>query len=66
MAVVDDINKVITGVDRISKDGVPININHELDTPSVSYLALMALLVVVAAVVLAGLKDIVVNRIIRS
>jgi hypothetical protein len=63
MAVVDDINKVITGVDKISKDGIPIKVEHELDTPSVSYLAL---LVVVAAVVLAGLKDIVVSRIIRS
>jgi hypothetical protein len=63
MAVFDDIKKVVEGVDNIATDGVPINIKHELDAPTVSYFALMAFLVVVGAVVLIGFKDYVVSKV---
>jgi hypothetical protein len=66
MAVTDDIKTVVEGIDNISKNGVPIAVKHELDTPTVSYFALMAVLVVVAAVFLVGVKDILVSRITRS
>lgn len=65
MALLDDLSKVIEGVDKIAKDGVPISLKHELDAPTVSYFALMAFLVVIGAVVLIGVKDIIVHRIIK-
>lgn len=63
MAFVDDLGKVIDGIDKISKEGVPIAVKHEFDTPTVSYFALMAFLVVIGAVVLIGVKDVIVHRI---
>ena len=65
MSVVDDLGKVIDGVDRISKDGVPIVVKHEFDVETVSYFALMAFLVVFGCVLLVGVKDVIVHRIIK-
>lgn len=65
MALVDDISKVVDNIDKLTKDGVPIAIKHELDTPTVSYTALMAFLVVIGAVILTGVKDVIVARAIR-
>lgn len=66
MALVDDLSKVVDGIDRISKEGVPIVVKHELDTPTVSYFALMAFLVVLGGVILVGVKDVIVQKTIRS
>lgn len=63
MALIDDLNKVLENIDRISKDGIPLTVKHELDTPTVSYFAFMAFLVVIGAVVLAGIKDVVVHNV---
>ena len=66
MALVDDIGKVVDNIDKLTKDGVPIAVKHELDTPTVSYLALMAFLVVIGGVILAGVKDVIVGKALRS
>ncbi|GAB3761361.1 hypothetical protein [Spirosoma pomorum] len=62
MALVEDLQKVVTGIDNMATNGVPINVKHELDTPTVSYFALMAFLVGVALVVLIGVKDVMVHN----
>ncbi|MVM34983.1 hypothetical protein GO755_33455 [Spirosoma sp. HMF4905] len=66
MALVDDLGKVVDGIDKISKEGVPIVVKHELDTPTVSYFALMAFLVVLAGVILVGVKDVIVHKALRT
>ncbi len=66
MAVVDDINKVLTNVDKLATNGLPINVKHELDAPTVSYFALMAFLVGVALVALVGVKDVLVKKVTRT
>ena len=49
MALVDDLNKVIEGIQKISDKGVPISLEHKFDTQTVSYFA--------------GVKDVVVHNI---
>lgn len=66
MAFIDDLGKVLENVDRISKDGVPISVKHELDTPTVSYFAFVAFLVVIGAVILSGVKDVIVHNVTRK
>ncbi|GAB3568872.1 hypothetical protein GCM10027578_22250 [Spirosoma luteolum] len=63
MAITDDIKGVFDNIDNLSKNGVPVTVKHEFDLPSVSYTALVAFLVVVGAVILIGVKDVIVNRI---
>lgn len=63
MSLVDDINKTLDNVGKLTENGVPISVEHKFDLPSVSYTALVAFAVVVAAIVLTGVKDVIVNRI---
>nr|WP_293838574.1 hypothetical protein [uncultured Arsenicibacter sp.] len=63
MALVDDLNKVIEGIQKISDKGVPISLEHKFDTQTVSYFAGAMLLVGVIIVVMVGVKDVVVHNI---
>lgn len=65
MALIDDVNKGIENIGKLAENGVPISVEHKFDLPSVSYTALVAFAVVVAAIVLTGVKDVIVHRITR-
>lgn len=63
MAVLDGIGNVLNKIDKLTTDGVPITLEHKLDTQTVSYAALMAFLVVIGAVLLTGVKDVIVAKV---
>lgn len=63
MALVDDLNKIVEGIQKISDKGVPIAVEHKFDTQTVSYFAGAMLLVGVLIVVMVGVKDVVVHNV---
>lgn len=63
MSIVDDVNNTLDKVSKLGETGLPITVKHEFDLPSVSYTALVAFFVVVAAVILTGVKDVIVHRV---
>ncbi len=63
MAVFDDISKVVDAVDKLSKDGLPIKMEHALETKSIWNTGLVLMAVALVFVVLLGVKDTIVKRI---
>ena len=62
MAFADDIQKVADSIDTISKNGVPIKVEHSLDTTSTWQLIGGLAVVAVLFVVMLGVKDVVLAK----
>lgn len=62
MAFAEDIKNVADSIDRISKNGVPIKLEHAIDNTTMWQFIAGLAAVAVLFVVLLGVKDTVVNR----
>jgi hypothetical protein len=62
MAVLDDLSKVVDAVDKLSKDGLPIVVEHQLEKKSVWNTAFALMAVALVFVALLGVKDLIVKR----
>lgn len=57
-----EIGKIRESVEKLSRDGVPITVEHKFDLTSVAYFAGFMLIVGLLLVVANGVKDGIVNR----
>lgn len=63
MSAIDDLSRISEAVDKISKTGVPLDLNHGLDTTTITNMAIALCFVALVAVVLTGVKDVIVHRV---
>ncbi|MBO0951203.1 hypothetical protein [Fibrella forsythiae] len=62
MAFVDDLERVTKAIDTISKEGVPVKVEHSIETNTMWLFMGGLAVVAVVFVVLLGVKDLVIKR----
>ena len=62
MAVFDDLNTVIGAIDKLSKEGLPIKIEHEIESGTLWNFMLGLGAVALVLVLLLGVKDTILKR----
>lgn len=62
MALIEDLSTVIGAIDKLAKDGLPIKVEHEIETGTILNFMLGLGAVALLFVVLLGVKDTIVNR----
>ena len=60
--IFSEIGKIRESVEKLSRDGVPITVEHKFDLPSVAYFAGFMLIVGLLLVVASGVKDGIVKK----
>lgn len=63
MAVADDITRAVDSIEKLANNGVPIKLEHEVESGTMWQLILGLAAVAVVFVVLLGAKDIIVHNI---
>ncbi len=64
--VLGDITKVADAVDKLSKDGLPIVLQHTVDPITIAELIGGLIVVMLLLALFLGIKDVIVHRIIKS
>lgn len=62
MDIFAELGKVRDSIDRLSKNGVPVVVEHKFDLPSVAYFAGFMLIVGLLIVAATGVKDSIVKK----